>query len=137
MPDLPIDQIRHALPRAWKQKVPGMSIAVDNGERSWINKPEPWLKRGIEHCFEHLAVRQREIVSEIVKESRQMIPESLDHRAEFRFRMRNSNRRAKCRCLPPTCVDTRQHRHRLVYLFVARTFRPGWVCMAGTQVFEH
>src|ERR1051326_4503555 len=69
-----------------------MSIAVDNRERAWIHEPEPWLKRGIEYCFEHLAIGQREIVSELVKESGQMIPEAMDHRPEFRTRKRNSGR---------------------------------------------
>jgi hypothetical protein len=113
-----------------------MSIAVDNRERAWIHEPEPWLKRGIEYCFEHLAIGQREIVSELVKESGQMIPEAMDHRPEFRFRVRNSDRRAKCRRFPPTRVDLGQHSHSLVYLYVAGTLGPGWIRVSGTQVFD-
>ena len=61
MPELPIDKVRHAVLRPGKQKVQIVSVAVDDGERVSIQQPEPWLKRGIEHRFEHTAIGEREL----------------------------------------------------------------------------
>src|SRR3954453_7444743 len=79
MPKLPVDEIRFSLPRPRKQKIPCVSVAVDDGQRALVQEAQPGPKRGVEHLFEHKSIFEREILAEIFNEPRQVSPEAGNH----------------------------------------------------------
>src|SRR2546430_17622318 len=106
VPKLPVDQKGGSFAGAWKEKVPSMSVAVNDRERARIVQAHPWLERRTEYPFVDAASLGGQRVPNGVNESRKMRSNALDHFCQALRRVELTDIATERRCFPPFCVDT-------------------------------